>query len=118
LDLRLDLGFAQIVHCNQPSTIDAAAGDGTQIVPGTDAGADVRIVFTPIAASANTAYFGNDAKTGATSHLDVRIEASAENDLFVAQPAPKNSPAFSCNRPPTKLTSGACICTRPWDRLH
>jgi hypothetical protein len=51
---------------------------------------DVRIVFTPIAASANAAHFGNDAaKAGATSHLDVRIEASAENDLFVAQPSAK-----------------------------
>jgi len=36
-----DDGFAQIVHCNQPATIDAAAGDGTQIVPGTDAGVQI-----------------------------------------------------------------------------
>ncbi len=36
-----DDGFAQIVHCNQPSTIDAAAGDDTQIVPGTDAGIQI-----------------------------------------------------------------------------
>jgi hypothetical protein len=36
-----DDGFAQIVHCNQPTTVDAAAGDGTQIVPGTDAGIQI-----------------------------------------------------------------------------
>jgi hypothetical protein len=36
-----DDGFAQIVHCNQPATVDAAAGDETQIVPGTDAGIQV-----------------------------------------------------------------------------
>jgi hypothetical protein len=33
-----DDGFAQIVHCNQPSTVDAASGDTTQIAPGAEAG--------------------------------------------------------------------------------
>ena len=48
---------------------------------------DVRIIVTPVADSSNPAYFGNDAaKTGATSHIDARIEASAEEDLFVSDP--------------------------------
>jgi hypothetical protein len=36
-----DDGFAQIVHSNQPTTIDAATLDKTQIAPGTDAGLQV-----------------------------------------------------------------------------
>jgi len=48
---------------------------------------DVRIIVTPVADSANPAYFGNDAaKTGVSSHVDARIEASAEIDLFVSEP--------------------------------
>jgi hypothetical protein len=33
-----DDGFAQIVHCNQPTTIDAVTLDQKQIAPGTEAG--------------------------------------------------------------------------------
>lgn len=33
-----DDGFAQIVHCNQPTTVDAASGNTTQIPPGAEAG--------------------------------------------------------------------------------
>jgi hypothetical protein len=36
-----DDGFAQIVHSNQPTTIDAATLDTSQIAPGTDAGIQV-----------------------------------------------------------------------------
>ncbi|MCU1321476.1 MAG: hypothetical protein JWM43_1125 [Acidobacteriaceae bacterium] len=36
-----DDGFAQIVHCNQPVTVDAAAGDPTQIEPGAEAGIQI-----------------------------------------------------------------------------
>jgi hypothetical protein len=36
-----DDGFAQIVHSNQPTTIDAATLDTSQIPPGTDAGIQV-----------------------------------------------------------------------------
>jgi hypothetical protein len=36
-----DDGFAQIVHSNQPTTIDAATLDDSQIAPGTDAGIQV-----------------------------------------------------------------------------
>lgn len=36
-----DDGFAQIVHSNQPTTIDAATLDQTQIAPGTDAGIQI-----------------------------------------------------------------------------
>ncbi len=36
-----DDGFAQIVHSNQPTTIDAATLDASQIPPGTDAGIQV-----------------------------------------------------------------------------
>ena len=36
-----DDGFAQIVHSNQPSTIDAATLDPTQIAPGTEAGIQI-----------------------------------------------------------------------------
>jgi hypothetical protein len=39
-DLYLD-GFAKIVHASQPTTCDAATGDSTQIVPGTDAGIQI-----------------------------------------------------------------------------
>ena len=33
-----DDGFAQVVHCNQPATIDAATLQPDLIPPGTDAG--------------------------------------------------------------------------------
>ena len=36
-----DDGFAQIVHSNQPTTIDAATLDQSQIAPGTDAGIQI-----------------------------------------------------------------------------
>jgi hypothetical protein len=36
-----DDGFAQIVHCNQPTSVDAATGDGTQIAPGAEAGIQI-----------------------------------------------------------------------------
>jgi hypothetical protein len=36
-----DDGFAQIVHCNQPTTVDAATGDTSQIAPGAEAGLQI-----------------------------------------------------------------------------
>jgi hypothetical protein len=39
-DIYLD-GFAKVVHANQPTSCDAATGDSTQIVPGTDAGIQI-----------------------------------------------------------------------------
>jgi hypothetical protein len=36
-----DDGFAQIVHCNQPTTIDTATLDPNQIAPGTEAGIQI-----------------------------------------------------------------------------
>jgi hypothetical protein len=36
-----DDGFAQIVHCNQPTTIDAVTLDPEQIAPGTEAGIQI-----------------------------------------------------------------------------
>ena len=36
-----DDGFAQVLHCNQPATIDAASADDTQISPGAEAGIQI-----------------------------------------------------------------------------
>ena len=36
-----DDGFAKIVHCNQPTSADAAVGDQNQLVPATDAGIQI-----------------------------------------------------------------------------
>jgi hypothetical protein len=36
-----DDGFAQVVHCNQPTTVDAATGDDTQIAPGAETGVQI-----------------------------------------------------------------------------
>ncbi len=36
-----DDGFAQIVHCNQPETVDAATGETDSIPPGTEAGIQI-----------------------------------------------------------------------------
>jgi hypothetical protein len=36
-----DDGFAQVVHCNQPTTVDAATGDPTQIAPGAESGIQI-----------------------------------------------------------------------------
>ena len=36
-----DDGFAQVVHCNQPTTVDAATGDTTQIEPGAETGVQI-----------------------------------------------------------------------------
>jgi hypothetical protein len=36
-----DDGFAQVVHCNQPTTIDAATLQPDRIAPGSDAGVQV-----------------------------------------------------------------------------
>ncbi|WP_433975532.1 hypothetical protein [Tunturiibacter lichenicola] len=36
-----DDGFAQVVHCNQPTTVDAATGDDTQITPGAETGVQI-----------------------------------------------------------------------------
>jgi hypothetical protein len=36
-----DDGFAQVVHCNQPASVDTATGDNTQIAPGAEAGVQI-----------------------------------------------------------------------------